>query len=110
MEISKKDIALISLGIQFAFEAGKWAGQVELEEHMDNEQYAESALEFICSRKTAMPTRPASQGKEVVYKLRSSEWRKGVIKSSEKYKQEALELIIKSLADQVEIKKPLKTP
>lgn len=97
--ISKKDIDLISIGIQFAFEAGKWAGQVELEEHNDNEQYGSCAIESVYSRKTTMPLHNASKNREVVYNLRSLEWRKGVIKSSEKYKEKALEIILKVLLE-----------
>jgi len=80
--------------LQMAFEAGKWAGQVELEEHYDNEQYSKVALESIYSKKTAMPLDKASHEKQVTIKLRSDEWRNGVKKSSQEYLEKALQTLL----------------
>lgn len=91
--MDKEQEALIGAAIQFAFEAGKWAGQVELEEHMDNEQYAASVLESLYSKNMSMPMESASNGKEVTYRLRSQQWRDGVIKSSNEYRKYASDLI-----------------
>ena len=85
----------IKLAIELAFEAGKWAGQVELEEHYDREQFSTSMIESLISKKTSMPTESASNGRTVTINLRSKEWRDGVIKSSNEYKQKAIQLLIK---------------
>lgn len=83
----------IEIAIQLAFESGKWAGQVELEEHYDKEQYSTSIIESLHSKKTAMPIKECSNGRTVTINLRSQEWRNGVIKSSEEYKQKAINLL-----------------
>lgn len=84
----------IKLAIELAFEAGKWVGQVELEEHYDKEQFSTAIMESLVSKKTAMPIDKASTGRTVTINLRSKEWRYGVIKSSNEYKQKAIELLI----------------
>lgn len=86
----KDDIELV---IQLAFEAGKWVGQVELEEHYDKEQFSSSIIESLHSHKTAMPLHESSIGRTVKVNLRSNEWRKGVRKSSEEYKQKAIKIL-----------------
>ena len=83
----------IKAALELAFEAGKWAGQVELEEHFDRQQYSTAIIESFQSKKTAMPTESASMGRTVKVNLRSNEWRDGVKKSSREYLEKA-ELII----------------
>lgn len=78
--------------LQLAFEAGKWAGQVELEEHIDREQYASIAIEAVYSRNNAMPMRDSSIGKEVTITLRSQEWRDGVNRSANEYLRTAVKI------------------
>ena len=73
-----------------AFEAGKWIGQVELEEHYDKEQYSTSFIEVFHSKKTTMPKNEISSGKTVTINLRSQKWRDGVKKSSKKYLEKAM--------------------
>jgi len=87
----------ILMAIDLAFEAGKWAGQVELEEHMDMAQYSQVALESIMTRKTATPHDIPSKGRTVRYNLRSDDWREGVKKSAGEYKNKAIEVIFNSL-------------
>lgn len=87
----------ILMAIDLAFEAGKWAGQVELEEHMDNEQFSKAALESVMTRKTAAPCDIPSEGRTVRYNLRSDKWRQGVRKSSVEYKNKSIEFIFNSL-------------
>lgn len=79
--------------IQLAFEAGKWEGQVELEEHYDKEQYSVSIIEHFHSKKMAMPIKDASTGRTVSVNLRSENWREGVRKSSNEYKQKAIQML-----------------
>lgn len=88
---------LIEAGLLLAFEAGKWSGQVDLEEHFDRSQYSQALVESIVSRKTSMPTKEASNGKTVSVNLRSDEWRNGVRKSSKEYLDKALNLILTNL-------------
>ena len=68
---------LISAAIALAFEAGTWAGQVDLEEHFDREQYLYSMREVYVAKKTSMPQHPASSGRTVTINLRSDDWRIG---------------------------------
>ena len=91
------DESVIDMALLLAFEAGKWVGQVELEEHFDKEQYASAALESLVARKTAMPTSQASNGKTVLINLRSDTWRNGVRESSKEYLNKAKDVIIKQL-------------
>lgn len=98
--IKEKKKTIIEAGLRLAFEAGKWAGQVELEEHFDLEQYSSVAVESLMARKTSMPISKQSTGRTVTINLRSDEWRNGVKKSSIKYLDKAKELIFKALEDE----------
>jgi hypothetical protein len=84
----------IRMAIEIAFEAGKWVGQVELEEHYDKEQYSTAIIESLYSKKNAMPIKDASNGKTIEINLRSDKWREGVHKSSGEYKQKAIKMLI----------------
>lgn len=81
---------VIELAIYLAFEAGRWLGQVDLEEHYDREQYGSALLESLVARKTAMPEHPESSGRTVTINLRSDTWREGVKKSAREYLEKAL--------------------
>lgn len=85
----------IEYAVEMAFLAGKWAGQAELEEHYDNEQYAQCMLESINAKNTSMPSQTVSVGKNVSITLRSKKWRKGVIKSATEYKLKCIEMLCK---------------
>lgn len=83
----------IKLCLQLAFEAGKWMGQVDLEKHMDNEQYSESLLHsYITHTKCIQPSE--CHNREVIYNLRSDEWRKGVELTAKNYLKEAENILI----------------
>jgi len=86
----------INAAIDLAFEAGRWLGQVDLEEHLDSEQYSQVVFESLISKKTSMPQKLSSSGKTVEYNLRSNEWREGVKKSVNQYIEKA-----KALANNV---------
>src|SRR3990167_1047828 len=86
---------IIKIALELAFEAGKWEGQVELEEHYDRSQYAEEFLEAAYSRKNAMPLKDASTGRTVTVNLRSDKWREGVRKSSREYVDKAMAFVVK---------------
>jgi len=92
VKVSKEDIKLL---VEIVFDAGKWVGQVELEEHMDKEQYTVAILECLQAKKTSMPSEKASVGRDVKYTLRSDKWREGVVKSSNKYKDISIDMIMK---------------
>ena len=85
----------IEVAIMIAFEAGKWVGQVELEEHYDREQYSFAALESVHSKKTAMPLASASIGRTVTVNLRSEAWRAGVRAEAEQLINKAREIFNK---------------
>lgn len=83
----------IKLCLQLAFEAGKWMGQVDLEKHMDNEQYSEALLHsYITHTKCIQPSE--CHNREVIYNLRSDEWRKGVELTAKNYLKEAEDILI----------------
>lgn len=91
---------LIEVALLLAFEAGKWEGQVELEEHYDRNQYMESIVEVAYSRKNSMPLKDASTGRTVTINLRSEKWREGVRKSSKEYVKKAQLLIMNEIHDE----------
>lgn len=84
---------IIDLALQMAFEAGKWAGQVDMEEHYDREQYSASMLEAHYARRFTMPQKEESTGRTVSIGLRSDEWRAGVKKSSVDYLKKAKDIL-----------------
>lgn len=87
-------LSIVEVALQLAFEAGKWEGQVELEEHFDREQYLSSMAEVYHSRKNAMPLKDASNGRTVTINLRSEEWRNGVRKSAKEYVNKAMLMVL----------------
>lgn len=78
-----------------SYEAGKRAGQVEMEQFMDNEMFWLSLVESITSQKTWMPIRDYASNKKVEYNLRSDKWRENTLKSSKQYMQDAIDLLYK---------------
>lgn len=78
-----------------AYEAWKRAGQVEMEEFMDNEMLWLSFIESIVSEKTWMPIRNHASNKKVEYNLRSDQWRKKTLESSKKYMDDAINMLHK---------------
>src|SRR5690554_4800744 len=87
---------IIQIALELAYEAGKWAGQVDLEEHYDRSQYAEAFLEAAYTHKNAKPLRPASTGRTVTVNLRSDKWREGVRKSSREYLDKAMAFVVQN--------------
>jgi hypothetical protein len=85
---------IIEAALMLAFEAGKWEGQVELEEFYDRSQFSEAFLEAAYARKKAMPMKEASTGRTVTVNLRSDEWRYGVRKSSKEYINKAMDFVV----------------
>jgi hypothetical protein len=76
----------IEAALEIAFMAGRWRGQVDLEEHMENESYFDAFLSYTHARKTGMPLHSVAidedlQTRPVRYNLRSDKWREGVKKS-----------------------------
>jgi hypothetical protein len=84
----------VQCALMLAFEAGKWVGQVELEEHLDRQQYSAALLEVFYSEKITMPISTASSGRTVQVNLRSQQWRDGVRKSANKYLEKALQFAV----------------
>lgn len=83
--------------MMLAFEAGKWVGQVELEEHIDREQFALAAIESVYSRNNSMPMHKESQSRQATINLRSEKWRDGVRRSSDEYLKTAVNIFCKFL-------------
>lgn len=88
------NFGIIQAALELAFEAGKWEGQVELEEFYDRNQSAEAFLETAYSRKNAMPLKDASTGRTVTVNLRSDKWREGVRKSAREYVDKAMAFVV----------------
>lgn len=88
------DFGVIQAALDLAFEAGKWEGQVELEEFFDRNQFAEAILEAAYSRKNAMPLKDSSTERTVTVNLRSDKWREGVRKSARKYVDKAMAFVV----------------
>jgi hypothetical protein len=90
----KDENLLLKGALQLAFEAGKWVGQVELEEHFDIEQYMTAGLESTYTRKIPIPMTSQSNGRTVTIDLRSDTWREGVRKRASEYLAKAFDLIV----------------
>lgn len=86
-------LLIVQVALDLAYEAGKWEGQVELEEHYDKEQYSSVIMEVLYSRKNAMPLNDVSNGNTVTVNLRSKKWRDGVRKSAREYLKKAMLLV-----------------
>lgn len=91
--VSGIDLGVVKAALYLAFEAGKWVGQVELEEHYDREQYSSGIIEVLHARKHAMPITDASNGRTVTVNLRSDQWRAGVRKSADEYLKAAFDFV-----------------
>ncbi len=87
-------LSIVEAALQIAYEAGKWEGQVELEEHYDKSQLSEAIIESIYARKNAMPLKEASTGRTVTVNLRSDKWREGVRKSAMEYVYKAMAFVV----------------
>ena len=92
-ESRQSGLSVTQAALDLAFEAGKWEGQVELEEHYDKEQYSQVLVEAINSRKTSLPFDLASAGNTIRVNLRSQVWRDGVRKSAKEYLKKAMLLV-----------------
>lgn len=101
--MTEMENAAFEAALLLAFEAGKWVGQVELEEHYDREQYSTAIVESFYSKKNAMPLHDASNGRSVTINLRSNTWREGVRKSANEYLEKAKKLLIKNKPVQQEL-------
>jgi hypothetical protein len=78
---------MIEAMMDYAFELGRWAGQVDLEIHMERESYADAAASSIHARKTGMPLHAVASDPHLIsrpvrYNLRSQKWRIGVMKTT----------------------------
>jgi len=101
--MTEMENAAFEAALLLAFEAGKWVGQVELEEHYDREQYSTAIVESLYSKKNAMPLHDESNGRSVTINLRSNTWREGVRKSANEYLEKAKKLLIKNKPVQQEL-------
>jgi len=88
------NFGIIRAALELAFEAGKWEGQVELEEFYDRNQFSEAFIEAVYSRKNAIPLKKASTGRAVTVNLRSDKWREGVRKSAREYVDKAMAFVV----------------
>lgn len=88
--------AEIKACLRLAFEAGRWRGQVDLEEHIDREQYSQALFEaFLTSEKCIQNSE--CQNREVLYSLRSEKWREGVKLSTSESLKMAEEILLMAL-------------
>lgn len=82
----------IDMAFDLAFEAGRWLGQVDLEEHFDR-RLGMAAIEVAYSKNHSMPMKDASFDKTIEITLRSDKWRDGVRKSSREYLEKAKQFL-----------------
>lgn len=89
---------IVAVSLRLAFEAGKLAGQVELEVDMENNSFFDAVLGSLYSRKTGgvfvtttidneMRTRP------VKYCLRSNKWRTSAMELANSSLKEAFKIV-----------------
>ena len=116
MKYTKEDIYYF---MEMAFLAGRWRGQADLEEDMDNNffnaflQYSQTQKDMGVNHSVALPNTfidvkdkkgnwtyksvPDINGKYVRYKLRSDKWREGVKKTTKKDFDEIIDKLINYL-------------
>ena len=82
--------------LRLAFEAGRWLGQVDLEEHIDREQYSQSLFEAFLTREKCIQNSEC-QDREVLYNLRSDKWRDGVKLSTSESLEMAEKILLQAL-------------
>lgn len=102
LDIDCETEQLIAAWMEIAFYAGRWHGQADLEESMDN-SFGDALQGAIHARKTGMPLHTAAGGlddsRPVRYFLRSNKWRSGVIKSSRESLENAIKELTKALTN-----------
>lgn len=89
----------IAIAMQVAYELGRWRGQVDLEEHYENEQFSSSAMEVFHARKMSMPLLPSSKDNQVLITLRSQQWRDGVKEHTMKEMERIQGLLAEVISD-----------
>ena len=70
---------LFEICIKLAFQSGQWAGEVDLEERM--ERLRGTHIMFVdipYIKRTTMPLKSFGSDNQVMYSLRSEDWRSGV--------------------------------
>ena len=78
------------LALQLAFEAGKWAGEVEMEERIERQVCCTSLGEYGYCQNTGMPFFPANlENIQSTITLRSQKWRDSVKKQVSEYMEKA---------------------
>jgi hypothetical protein len=83
------------------YELWRWRGQVDLEEHMDN-NFFDAFLWVLYDKKTAMPLHKVScdwEERAVKYKLRSDHWREWVKKTTKEKMDKTLDILNNLLWD-----------
>lgn len=89
--------SLLEAALELAYEAGRWHGEVDLEERIDRQQYGECLGEVFNSYKTCMPQGlPILEGRRATCFLRSEDWRQGVVKESRGILEKAKLLFIQN--------------
>lgn len=88
-----KRMTTIRSALEIAFMAGRWRGQVDLEEHMDN-NFFDAFLGAIRAEKRGgqclhSVSLDSPDSRPVKYNLRSDQWREGVKKETAKWLKEA---------------------
>lgn len=98
--LTEKELQIIEAGLELAFLAGRWRGQVDLEENMDA-NFFDAFLGVLYDKKMGMPlhtvANPDLNSRPVKYNLRSDKWREGVKKSAKEYLDSAFEFIKKNM-------------
>ena len=98
--MEEKDKQLLKSVLELAFMAGRWRGQVDLEEDMDNNCF-DACLSSIhstksggaCIHSVAMDN-DNPNSKPVKYNLRSDEWKEGVKKTTKEHLDDAYNMFI----------------
>jgi hypothetical protein len=92
----------IKYALELAFMAGRWRGQVDLEESMDNNSYFDAFLTSVHAKKSGgqcLHTVASDNlnSRPVRYNLRSDDWREGVKKETQKDLEEAINILTNTL-------------
>jgi len=88
--------------MELAFIAGRWRGQVDLEEDMDNSSYFDAMLTCVHAKKTGGECKHTVASDDVDqrpvrYNLRSDKWRAGVKKTTDDNLNKAINQLFEAL-------------
>lgn len=90
-------VELVDACMVLAYEAGRWRGEVDLEERVDRSQDVQALIIARSGKTDQNLFSPSLDGRTTEIQLRSEQWREGATASSLAKRQEAIAMVAASL-------------